>query len=328
MPVRILRVETDEEGMRLDRWLRRRIPGLPQGRIGRLVRTGKIRIDGRKTEIGQRLRSGAEVRVPPLASAGQQRSRPVLRTAPDDIRRFERSILYRNASVLAIDKPSGLAVQGGTGQSRSVDRIAAAWAGRNREAPRLVHRIDRDTSGVVLLALNRQSAVSLAAAFRDRRVRKTYWAAVEGAPERAQGMLSGPLVQDERSGRRRTRVAADDDPGARDASTEYATLATAADGGCAWLALRPHTGRTHQIRSHLSAAGSPVLGDSRYGAGRAGVSGAAPRLCLHARSLRFPDPETGAAVEVAAPLDEALRRVWAKMGWHAADAPADPFRDA
>ena len=310
--------------MRLDRWLRGRLVGVPQGRIARLLRTGQIRVNGSRARVDRRLVSGEQVRMPPFALGRSDvpPARPPV--APGDIEWFDRAVLYRDESVLAIDKPSGLAVQGGTGQRRCVDDIASAWMGeRARTAPRLVHRIDRETSGVLLLALNRSAAVALARSFRERRVQKIYWAAVETAPKPRMGSLSTPLALEERAGERRMRVASRADPGARDALTEYVTLAVAEQGDCAWLALRPRTGRMHQLRSHLAAAGCPILGDTRYGAAR-GHRGVR-RLCLHAHTLAFPHPVHGATVVVSAAMDEDLRNLWQEMGWKEAEVPVDPF---
>ena len=320
-----LRVEEDEDGMRLDRWLRGRFQGLPQGRIGKLLRTGQIRVNGGRARASCRLDGGDRVRVPPLRPADAGERRFVRPATPGDVRMFERIVLLRDRSVLAINKPAGLAVQGGSGQSRSVDRIALAWVGDRGDSPRLVHRIDRDTSGVLLLGLNRRAAVGLAAAFRERRVRKTYWAAVESAPSPPSGVISAPLAPDRRTGRRRMRIAAPGDTDVQEALTEYATLAVSDRGACAWLALRPHTGRTHQIRSHLAAVGCPVLGDAFYGNRVPVEEGIPSRLFLHARMLEFPHPDSGEAIAVAAPVDDAMGDVWKRMGWVEADAPDDPF---
>ncbi len=325
MTVRHFPVEEDEDGMRLDRWLRHRFTGLPQGRIGKLLRTGQVRVNGGRAKPNRRLSAGEQVRVPalrPVAPATSPYRPPV---SPDDVRMFERLVLHRDGSVLAINKPAGLAVQGGSGQSRSVDRIASAWVGDRGGAPRLVHRIDRDTSGVLLLGLNRQAAVALAASFRDRRVRKTYWAAVSGAPSPASGAIGVALAPDDRMGRRRMREATEGESGAREACTEYATLSVAEEGECAWLALRPHTGRTHQLRSHLATVGCPILGDGRYGTMARMREGIARRLCLHARSLSFPHPDGAAMTTIVAPMDDSLSCMWKRMGWVEADAPDDPF---
>ena len=325
MGVQVLRVDEDEDGMRLDRWLRRRFCGLPHARIGKLLRTGQIRVNGSRAQTSRRISAGDQVRMPPLRVAENAATLSASGVSPGDVRMFERLVLYRDRSLLAINKPSGLAVQGGTGQGRSVDRIAQAWAGTAGDTPRLVHRLDRDTSGVLLLALNRRSAVALSAAFRERRMRKTYWAAVAALPTPSRGAIAAPLAADMRTGRRQMRIASVGEPGAQDALTEYVTLATGEAGEHAWLALRPHTGRTHQLRSHLAAAGCPILGDARYRSpGRRGVA-KVRRLCLHARSLEFPHPESGAMTRVCAPMDDALVEIWERMDWVESDAPDDPF---
>ena len=321
-----LAVAPDEAGMRLDRWLRGRVAGLTQGRIGRMLRKGSIRVNGHRARVDRRLAEGDRVRLPPIAPAPPVRKPEAVELDAAAMRRFAALVLYRDAHLLAINKPAGLAVQGGTGQRQSVDAMARAWIGADAAAPRLVHRIDRETSGVLLLALGRPAAAALAAAFRQRLTGKTYWAVVQGVPEPAAGRLGMPLTAERVAGERRMRPAATGEAGAVEATSDYATVATSPDRRLAWLALRPHTGRMHQLRSHMAAIGCPVLGDRRYG-GAAGRDADPGRLCLHARRLTFPHPAHGGPMAVTAPTDAALRQWWRRMQWRETDAPDDPFRD-
>lgn len=307
-------VTEDESGIRLDRWLRRHHPGLTQGRIEKFCRTGKIRVDGKRATAATRLQPGQSVRTPHIPSPDQPETAP----PPDPAWRAELEplILYQDAALMVLDKPAGLPVQGGPGITRHLDRMLEALA-IDGVRPRLVHRLDRDTSGVLLLARTPGVAAALAAGFRDRLISKTYWALVAGQPRQAQGRIELKLRRRFGMGVR-TEVAADDDPTAAPAITEYQTLGRAE--GVAWLALSPLSGRTHQLRVHCAAIGTPILGDALYGAG-AIVPGLSGQLQLHARMLSFPHPH-GGRLEVAAPPPAHLRAGLAQLGFA---IPATPL---
>lgn len=306
-------VAATEAEQRLDRWLRRRFPGLTQGRIEKLLRKGEIRLDGKRADGGTRLVAGQTVRLPPGIE-----TRIVKRQGPapvaDTDARFVRSlVIHQDDDVIAIDKPPGLAVQGGTGQGRNLDAMLSALAGPDGEKPRLVHRLDLDTSGVLVLARNARAAAKLAAAFRDRSARKTYWALVAGVPEPPRGRVDMALAKT--GGPGGERMANDEEEGKR-AITLYATVDRALDR-CAWLAMRPITGRTHQLRVHAAVAlGTPIVGDVKYGGQKALLASdeIGQQLHLHARSLDLPHP-AGGRLRVVARLPAHMRATWKFFGF-------------
>ncbi|HEY1301332.1 MAG TPA: RluA family pseudouridine synthase [Stellaceae bacterium] len=308
-----------EGPLRLDRWFRRHYPALAHGRLEKLLRTGQIRVDGRRAQAGDRLVPGQQIRVPPLDAAPPR--------APSEIRPADRamlhgSVLHRDAAVIVLDKPPGLAVQGGTRTERHLDGMLDALRFEAAERPRLVHRLDKETSGVLVLARTAAAAAFLTRAFRDKTTRKIYWALVAGRPQPARGRIGLALAK--RAGPTGERVRADPDDGVQ-AVTWYSTI-DSAGGKASWVALLPVTGRTHQLRAHCAAIGTPILGDAKYGDGASHLAGlpAAGRLHLHARTLSIPHP-LGGRLEVTAPLPPHMRQSWRFFGF-AADAP-DPFAE-
>ncbi len=225
--------------------------------------------------------------------------------------------------MIAIDKPPGLAVQGGSAVTRHLDQMLDGLAEPGEERPRLVHRLDKDTSGLLLLARTARAAARLTRAFRDGEIGKTYWAIVVGLPPLPRGRIDLPLAKRAGPGGERTRL---DDAGGRRAITEYAVL-DRAGRRAAWLALRPLTGRTHQLRAHAAAIGTPILGDGKYGGAEAFPSGldVARRLHLHARALRVPNGR-GGWTALEAPPPPHFRETLKALGFEIADA-RDPFGD-
>ncbi len=318
--VRTIEVAADEAEIRLDRWFRRHFPELGHGPLEKLLRTGQIRLDGRRAAAGDRVAAGQSVRVPPLPPpAPPGPPAPVLR--PGDDKMLRQAVLHRDEAVIVIDKPAGLAVQGGTNQERHLDALLDTLRFDAAERPRLVHRLDKDTSGVLVLARTAAAAAKLAAAFRGKTVRKVYWAATVGVPKPRQGRIDLPLAK--LPGKGGERVVADADDGKR-AITYYRTAAHAGSK-IAWLALEPVTGRTHQLRAHAAAIGTPILGDGKYGAAASHPPGVpeARRLHLHARAIAFPHPD-GYVLSVTAPLPPHMRATWAFFGFEAGDE-SDPF---
>ncbi len=304
--------------MRLDRWFRRHFPELGHGRLEKLLRTGQVRVDGARAKAGLRLTPGQRVRVPPLGAAASPpapaRKRPPPPPSPEEAEALRARVLYRDADIIAIDKPAGLAVQGGTGTRRHLDAMLDALRFGAADRPRLVHRLDRDTSGVLLLARNARAAARLGAAFRGRRLRKLYWALVVGLPPADSGRIALPLAKTG-GGAAGERMAADAE--GRQAITHYAVIETAGRRA-AWLALQPGTGRTHQIRVHCAALGTPIQGDGKYGGAGAFLKGEgiAPRLHLHARAIEIPDPSgKGRPLRLEAPLPPHMRESWAFLGF-------------
>ena len=291
--VELRAVASDEAELRLDRWFRRHFPGLGHGHLQKLLRSGQIRIDGRRAAAGARLAAGQRIRIPPLGtSAEAARPGPKPTVVSDADGALLRSlILHEDEALLVLNKPAGLAVQGGTGTRRHVDGMLPALAAGG-ERPRLVHRLDRDTSGLLVVAKSARAAARLTEAFRQHRVDKLYWALVIGRPVPAAGQIDQPLA------RQGERSAADE--GGLAARTRYRTIARA--GRIAtWVALQPLTGRTHQLRAHSLLLGTPIMGDRKYGGAAACPEGAPAGLMLHARAIRLPHPD-GSVLELEAPL--------------------------
>ncbi|GAA0308871.1 RluA family pseudouridine synthase [Rhodovulum strictum] len=340
--VQTLTVASGEGEQRLDRWFRRRFPHVPQTRIEKMCRKGEIRVDGGRVKPATRLEEGQQVRVPPLPAPGEAPPRAAVSEA--DAAMIRAAVLFRDDHIIALNKPPGLATQGGSGQTRHVDGLAEALRFGLDEKPRLVHRLDRDTSGVLLLARTRAVAAALTAAIRARETRKIYWAAVAGVPSPAMGTIRFGLVKAPGHGTggegEKMRCIhpdkVDKTPDAKRAVTDYAVLSSLAKR-VSWCALVPVTGRTHQLRAHMAEIGHPVVGDGKYGGSGqvnegegwgAQLGGEISRkLHLHARYLRLVHPVTGKALSLTAPLPEHMKRTWDMLGWAESDVPADPFED-
>lgn len=323
--VQTLTVSADEADLRLDRWFKRRFPALGHGRLEKLLRTGQVRVDGKRAKASLRLAPGQIVRVPPGANvapaeAPAQRRPPQVSAADAD---FVRSlVIHRDADVIALNKPPGLAVQGGTGTHRHLDGMLDALRFDAAERPRLVHRLDRDTSGVLLLARNARAANQLAAAFRGKTARKLYWALLAGTARPPEGKIDMKLAKE--PGPAGERMARDDEAGQR-AITLYATVDTAADRA-AWLVMWPLTGRTHQLRVHAAEGlGVPIVGDGKYGGHAAFLTGSVSRkLHLHARSIAVPHPSGEGVLRVTAKLPPHMAETWELFGLDP-DSDLDPF---
>jgi len=318
--VKTLAVGPGEDGVRLDRWLRRRWPHLGQTQIHRLARTGQIRVDGARAKADTRLSAGALVRVPPLPDSMEAPPPDGLTTRDAAFARG--LVLYEDDEVLVLNKPAGLAVQGGTKTAHHIDRLLGAW-GAGLDRPRLVHRLDRDTSGVLVLGKTPNAAARLAGAFAHRRARKTYWAIVEGNPRPAAGIIDLPLAKCGSPNRELVTPIDPKDPRARSAVTRFVTLSRAGPRA-AWLALEPRTGRTHQLRAHLLALGHPILGDPKYHTAASREASEPLKLQLHARRLVLPHPSVG-LIDVEAPPGAEMKAGFARFGFDASEAPPDPF---
>jgi 23S rRNA pseudouridine955/2504/2580 synthase len=308
-------VAAGEADLRLDRWFLRHYPQLGFGRLARLLRTGQIRVDGKRAKPGQRLTAGQMVRIPPIdaAAAPVGHRRPPLAVAEDEARALRDAVLYRDDDILVLNKPAGLAVQGGSGTRRHLDGMLDALRFEAAERPRLVHRLDKDTSGVLVLARNAAMAARLGGLFRGRDVDKTYWALVAGVPEPRRGRISLALAK--RPGRGGEKMRVDTEDGLP-AVTDYRVVETIGHR-LAWLELRPHTGRTHQLRAHCTELGAPIVGDGKYGGSAAFVDGIADRLHLHARDISFQHPTTGKRLRVVAPLTGHMAESWAFLDFDA-----------
>lgn len=337
---------TDEDGdQRLDRWMRRQFPHVGQGRIEKMCRKGELRVDGGRVKASSRVQAGQKVRIPPLPEPGAEPAKPVQpKIAPADAKMIQSCVIYRDDHIIALNKPAGLPVQGGSGQTRHVDGLGEALRFGYEENPRLVHRLDKDTSGVLLLARTRKLASDLTAAFRHRNTRKVYWALVAGVPVPYLGEIKAGLVKAPghgRGGEGEKMIAVhprdiDSTPGAKRAHTLYATLYRVA-GRAAWVAMEPVTGRTHQLRAHMAEMGHPIIGDGKYGgSGQENLGdgwGAqlggiiSKKLHLHARRLVVEHPVTGKPLIIEADLPEHMQHSWETFGWAPDLAADDPFED-
>lgn len=313
--VQTIAVTADEAGMRVDRFLEARFPGLSFSHIQRIVRKGELRVDGRRADSKDRLAEGNNVRIPPLRldapkaatelSEAQQKSYDALRAM----------ILFEDADVMVLNKPAGLAVQGGSGTTRHVDQMLETMRDAKGQRPRLVHRLDKETSGCLLVAKTRFAASALAGAFRHRSARKIYWALVAGVPKPKQGRISTYLAKEENEEDSIMRVAAHGDEGASHAVTYYAVVETAAQK-LAWVSLKPVTGRTHQLRAHTAHIEHPIVGDPKYFNKENWQlpGGLQNRLHLLARRIVIPHPR-GGVIDVSAPLPPHMAQSWNLLGF-------------
>ena len=317
-------VAADEAEQRLDRWFKRRYPGLGHGRLEKLLRTGQIRVDGKRAKANTRLEAGQAIRVPPIEGEGEE-ARPAspksarLSVSDAEAEALRAAVLFRDAQVLALNKPPGLAVQGGPKQAKNLDALLDLLRFGADERPRLAHRLDRDTSGVLLLARTVAAARALTGAFKDDAARKLYWALVAGKPPKARGLIRLALDKSGGPGGEKVRI---DESGKR-AETRYATIAAAK--GVTWLLLKPLTGRTHQLRVHCAALGCPILGDGKYG-GKAAFRerlDLPKTIMLHARELAVPHPDDGTTLRVRAPLPPDRLAVWQQLGFDPDDTKAE-----
>lgn len=308
--IRHLEVSPRDGEVRLDRFLRRNVPGLSQGHLQKLLRTGQLRVDGRRADASTRVVAGQTIRVPPLPDAERPSPRPAERLAAADARFIRSLVIHDDGSVVALDKPAGLAVQGGTRTTRHVDRLLPALD-RGGERCRLVHRLDRDTAGLLLLGRGAGAAASLGEQFRRGRVTKVYWALVRGKVKESQGLIDLALAKAGGPGRERM-VGTDD---GKPAKTLFRVVARAGRVAT-WLALRPVTGRTHQLRAHCAAIGHPILGDLKYQAERDPLSGQPAGLMLLARTAALTHP-SGRPMTLEAPLSSELRAGFDWLGFTA-----------
>ncbi len=323
----------DEAGMRLDRWFRQHFPDLAFGHLQKLLRSGQVRVDGGRVRTNTRLDPGQAVRIPPLtmpdarpaaagtgaprdtATPGGDRPRPSSakrspRGAADELRDM---VLFEDDALMALNKPAGLAVQGGSGLTKHLDAMLESLRDAKDRKPRLVHRLDRETSGVLVVAKTRAAASALAATFRHRSARKIYWALVAGVPRPHQGRVSTWLAKDEAGERMVVARHGDDD--ASHAVSLYSVVETAGQV-LAWLSMRPVTGRTHQLRAHAAHIGHPIVGDPRYFDLKDWQlpGGIQNRLHLHARRITVPHPD-GGTLDVTAPLPAHMVQSWNLLGF-------------
>jgi 23S rRNA pseudouridine955/2504/2580 synthase len=319
--VQMRAVSGDEAGLRLDRWFQRHFPELSHGALQKLLRTGQVRLDGKRVEGKDRIEPGQTVRLPPgvtAAPAQSSKAEPKVkpRLSDRDAQEIQNLVIHRDDWAIALNKPSGLAVQGGSGTERHVDGLLDGLRFGFEERPRLVHRLDKDTSGLLLIARTGQSAKRLSESFRDRETEKLYWAVVIGAPPKMEGAIDLPLAK--RPGARDRETMQVDREEGQKALTHFKVMDRAGDRA-ALLALWPRTGRTHQLRVHCAEIGCPILGDRKYGGEEALLSAVADsrRLHLHARRLTLPHPSGKGTLRLQAEPPAHFKRTLEAFGFSA-----------
>lgn len=343
--VKLLTVSADEGEQRLDRWFKRRFPHVTQGAVEKMCRTGQVRVDGGRCKASDRIIPGQTVRVPPLPDA-EAPSRPRAGgVSPADAKMIQDAVLWKDEHIIILNKPPGLPSQGGSGQGdRHVDGLTEALKFGYKDRPKLVHRLDKDTSGLLMLARTDRVARALSESLRHRNTRKIYWAAVAGVPNPRKGSIKYALMKAPGHGRggegekmmciHPAKVA--DYPDAKRAQTDYFVLWFLGNR-LSWMALEPVTGRTHQLRAHMAEMGHPILGDGKYGGSGvenlgdgwgASIGGDISRkLHLHARMLKVQHPITKEMMTWIAPLPDHMARTWKTLDWGEKDVPLDPFGD-
>lgn len=320
--VQIITVTDDDNDIRLDRWFKRYYPDIKHGQLEKLLRQGKVKLSGKKAKSNQRVVAGDEIRVPPVEVAEQATENKPQNTptiiSKDDAELLQKSVLYMDDDIIAINKPAGLAVQGGSKTNKHLDGMLDALKFDKKERPKLVHRLDKDTSGVLLLARTANAAGMLNKAFKSHDIRKKYWVLVVGQPEMAEGQVSAPLLKV--AGKGGEKVVINEYEGKK-AITEFRTIDSAL-GQITWLEMEPLTGRTHQLRVHSCFLGCPILGDGKYGGRDAFISGAeiksAQKLHLHARliTINLPNMKT---LEIVAPLPKHMKETFKFFGFDEKD---------
>lgn len=340
--VQHLKVDEDGQDQRLDRWFKRMFPHISQGRIEKMCRKGEIRVEGGRVKSGTRLETGQDVRIPPLPDARELRERNIAVVTDDDRKMIQDAVIFKDEHFIVINKPAGLPAQGGTGHEIHVDMLSEALKFGNEDKPKLVHRLDKDTSGVLMLARTGKAAKALSKALHDRETRKVYWALVAGRlPERV-GTIQYGLVKasghgPHGAGEKMHCIHPDEvdrTEGAKRATTDYALIETVGTRAT-WVGLVPVTGRTHQLRAHMAEIGCPIVGDGKYGGSSQSNDGEgwgakiggdiSRKMHLHARSISLIHPFTKKEMFFEAPLPEHMARSWDMFGWNLKWAPKDPF---
>ena len=310
-------VTADEAGMRLDRWFKLHFPQVTFAYLNKLTRTGQVRVGASRVKTSTRLAAEQEIRVPPLAFDRRPADTPRADVKPlsrEERRLFESMIIHEDKDIYVLNKPSGFAVQGGSKTHQHLDGLLMGLAAELGERPLLVHRLDRDTSGVIVIAKRRAIASALGKLFATRAVKKVYWAALKGVPKPAQGRIDVALIKAKGPDGDRVRPSGKgEEEDEQRAITNYSVI-DKASSILAWVSLKPVTGRQHQLRAHMAHIGTPILGDEKYGGNSDMPEGVSKRLHLHARRIVFPHPR-GGTVDVSAPLPQHMLDTWAMFGF-------------
>lgn len=320
--VRQFTVGYDDDGIRLDRWFRRHLPDVSYNTVSRWARTGQLRVDGARATPGDRIAAGQVIRVPPAEPVKPERARPQRAALSAEQTEFARSlVLHRDAAAIVLNKPPGLATQGGTRTIEHVDGLLDALQFDLESRPKLVHRLDKDTSGALLVARTARAAAFFSKAFSGRTARKIYWALVVGVPDIDDGMIDLPLAKQPGTGGEKMHV---DEAEGQSARSRYRVIERAGNRA-AWVELQPLTGRTHQLRVHMAAIGHPIVGDGKYGGQEAFLTGGVSRkMHLHARRIRIDHPDEG-KIDVTAPLPGHFAESLATLGFEEAQGDAMPL---
>ena len=334
--VRQFTVGEDDDGIRLDRWFKRNLPQVGFATVSRWARTGQIRVDGKRAKPEDRLSAGQVLRVPPGGedAPAARKAAPRSRTlSPEQIAEAKDMVIRETPSAIVLNKPPGLATQGGSKTTKHVDGLLDAFVENDRQPrPRLVHRLDKDTSGVLLIARTPGSAASFSKRFASRSARKVYWALVVGKPDLAEGVIDAPLAKQPGTGGEKMHI--DEENGAA-AKTRYRVVDSAGQRA-SWVELEPMTGRTHQLRVHMAAIGHPIVGDGKYGGQDAFLTGAVSRkMHLHARRLIITEPKAGEGsakngggkLDVTAELPPHFAMSMEVLGFDPALSDASPLRE-
>jgi 23S rRNA pseudouridine955/2504/2580 synthase len=323
--VRQFKVAPDDDGIRLDRWFKRNLPEASFNLVSRWARTGQLRVDGKRAAPGDRLEAGQEIRVPPAEPPVNPRPKPERpQLSEDEIAFVNEIVIHRDPQAIIVNKPPGLATQGGTKTRTHLDGLLDGLADDHGQRPKLVHRLDKDTSGVLLLARSARAAAFFSKAFSGRTARKVYWAIVTGVPDIKDGFVDLPLAKQPGTGGEKMHV---DEAEGLASRTRYRVVERAGNRA-AWVELQPLTGRTHQLRVHMAAIGHPIVGDGKYGGQEAFLTGAISRkLHLHARRLRIDHPD-GGRIDVMAELPGHFAETFASLGFEeaAGDLPLDEVK--
>ena len=318
--VRQFTVAPDDDGIRLDRWFKRHLPQVGFGTVSKWARTGQVRVDGKRVRPEDRLSTGQQVRVPPGGEAAPRKGPQRRELTPEQLAEAEAMVITQDRAAIVLNKPPGLATQGGTKTHSHVDGLLDAYSGEGDPRPRLVHRLDKDTSGVLLVARTPGSAAFFSKRFSGRSAKKVYWALIVGRPELDEGMIDAPLAKQPGTGGEKMHV---DEEGGQPAKTRYRVIDRAGNAA-AWVELEPLTGRTHQLRAHMAAIGHPIVGDGKYGGQDAFLTGSVSRkMHLHARRLIIDHPD-GAKLDVTAELPEHFAASMEQLGFDPALSDASP----
>ncbi len=309
-------VSSDENDMRMDRWFKIHYPDVTFGMLQKLLRKGHIRLDGKRAKSNSRIEADQIIRVPPLnlETRDYSKQKQHAELSQDDIYYMQNMVIHKDDDLIVLNKPSGLAVQGGSNTKRHIDGMLDALKFEYNEKPKLVHRLDKDTSGVLIIARTRVAAQKLTKQFQSKTTEKYYWAVVKSAPKLREGKITLPLLKQGKKGHEKI-IAAPDNEDAKSAITLFSTVATV-PALASFMVLRPITGRTHQLRVHMAELGNVIIGDGKYGGTDAHIGGEISRkLHLHARHIKIPHPSNGDIFEITATISGHIKNTFHSLGF-------------